>query len=175
MIASEKSVKAFTARFPEVLYITMQNEVARRKASGEPKISVQDWLLEAVREKLYPESGPGQRNPVENSGTVILPHGKMGPKLTAAELAIKFGIKTGATIEEVEPGLLGPEFANPGLTSEPERKPKRDWAKFYREMAEMEPSEAEYEFRNATESIKLPTGFRKMPANRQVAWLTEFA
>ncbi len=225
MRETTKDLKAFTARFPDVLYIAAQNDVARRKANGERKLSMQDWLQEAAREKLYPESGPGQRNPVqisapqfpEKSGSensaplsirtvgpgvrpdlpeghhfrdangdwvppteAVIPAELMHPKmqkLSAAELAAKFGVKTLATIEEVEPRLLAddPAFVSPiasdYITPVQEHMPSRNWQNFFAEMKEMDPGEAAYAWHAAVEGIKLPPRFRDRPEQKQIAWL----
>jgi hypothetical protein len=64
---------------------------------------------------------------------------------TAAELAAKPGIKTGANIEEVEPRMdRDSGFTVAGSAPGEAHIASRDWAKLYREAEEMEPAEAEY-------------------------------
>ncbi len=108
---------------------------------------------------------------------------ELARKPTAAEIAAKFGIKTGATIEEVEPrcdpesGYIAPVSVACAADRAGDILPhiKRDWRKFYIDLDETEPMEASVEFKKATEGIKLPVGFLKMPKSRQIAWLTENA
>lgn len=95
----------YVARFPAILYKRIQAEVKQRQEAGEPKLSINDWVIDACRGKIdgppvnyvttiYKEPPPG----------LVVPHQAL-QKPTAAEIAAKFGIKTGATIEVVEPRM----------------------------------------------------------------------
>lgn len=180
MAETTKEIRAFTSRIPEVLYIAAQAEVAKRKAGGDRKFSMQDLLLEGLRGRLYPESGPEQRNPVQISAPKISEKPESeNIKSEVAAIRAKLGMKTLATIEEVEPalnpesGYIPPPKAE--LIVQQEHMPSRNWQKFNAAMEEMEPTEAKYEFEQATADIKLPVGFLKMPKSRQAAWLSENA
>jgi hypothetical protein len=93
-----------------------------------------------------------------------------GAKPTAASLAARFGLTTAATLE-TDPDAAKPAVFDVGNAPVEDVEPSRNWMKFYQDMAEMEPSEAQYEFGRATAGVKLPTGFRKMQTAKQVQWL----
>lgn len=115
-------LQKINARFPDILYRRMQAKVKEEQAL-DPGFSMNSYLVRLVREDLdgpeVPRSGAlvGYEIP---SGTYKVGQEIQGRKLTAAELAAKFGIKTGATIHEsespVEPGLPG--TLGPGALSE---------------------------------------------------------
>lgn len=90
-------------------------------------------------------------------------------KLSPQELAAKLGVKTGKTIDEVEPRVLT------GVATQEVHQPSRNWGKFYSEMNKMEPLEAQYAFEQATAAITLPIGFRMKPDSKQIWWLNNNA
>lgn len=179
--------QAFTVRMPTSLYTEFKNAVVRQRANGSPKLSMQEWLLDAADK--YLAKCESERNPVqisapkisENSGfptrsqvfaEVAATRERLSSKPSAAEVAAQYGIKTLATIEEVEPRLDAESgYIQPTIVAVQEHMPSRNWGKFYAAMDEMEPTEAKYEFDQATAEINLPVGFLKMPKQKQIAWL----
>jgi len=116
-------LQKFNTRFPAILYKRIQAEVQDRQKT-EAKFSINDWVLEASREKL--DGGVLQPQP----SVTIYKERALGPtaggnggarKPTPAELAAAYGVKLGKNIEEVEP-RLDPDS---GFKAPPPLPPKR--------------------------------------------------
>lgn len=103
-----ENFQKFGARIPADVYIALKEK------AEEQKDSVNALLVRACREFLKP-------TPLEASKAQESESKPPQRRLTAAELAIKFGLKTGGTIEEVEPRMdRDSGFIATPLTAEPE-------------------------------------------------------
>ncbi len=152
--------KPVTVRLPTLLVGRLNSTVKAQHGS------VTDFVESAIRAKLDadPES------------PVALPSARpdVYAKPKAQELAARFGITTAAHLEQV--AKINAEFdpvfvGNCPVEDVINEIPRQDWVKLFRELQDMEPAEAEYTFRGAVAGIKLPAGFAKMPASKQVQWL----
>ncbi len=163
-----RQIQRYVLRVSEILY----GRVA--SAAKRADLSINEWLTVAVTEKLdgkEPLPSTDARSIVGFArGDSTQPVAK--PK--AQDLAARFGITTAAQLstQPSPPGESLPPVVFVGNCPVEDIVPLRDWMKFYRELGEMEPSEAEYEFNQAVAGVKLPVGFRKMPAPKQVQWLS---
>ncbi len=145
-----KEIKRYVLRVHPVLYGRIVS------ASKQADLSINDWLTATVREKL--------------DGGVPMPSAQPTPaaKPTAQSLAARFGVTTAAQLAS---NGAEQRSAEPIVVGNCPVEHLHDWVKLYRDMQEMEPTEAEYSFRKAVDGIKLPVGFVKMPAPKQLAWL----
>ncbi len=153
----------FICSIPHILYARM---IASIKEKG---VTQAAYIERLVRQDL---DGPDDSRIAEVPKIPATPATNLKP--TAAQIAAKFGIKTAATLERE---LVNGADALTVVDDEPEfdldRIPapiKTDWRRIYMEASEMEPYEAEH-FMKEKISGELPTGFWKMPADRQVKWL----
>lgn len=152
-----EEIQKINVRFPDILYKRMQTLV-RRAQEMDPGYSINSYVIALVREDLdnrdsrapalarsfMPPAAREWGEKFEAMGVMEVPAGAyrtgdvvQAKKLSAADLAAKFGIKTGATIEEVEsglPGSLGPDAepvvgASENLTESPEETLARSFIK----------------------------------------------
>ncbi len=111
----------FTLRVPGILLARVQGVVKKRQ-ENEPKFSVNDYVVESLRQRIdgvgYAMQLSGKDREPESVGSA--PVSATG-RPTAQDLASRYGIKTGATIEEVEP-RMDPE-AQPGGFQPPPSDP----------------------------------------------------
>ena len=107
-----------TVNIPDILMSHARRAVEEKKLAVSA-YSMGDLIRDALRGLLTPDASIYKDNSLANAhvGPVVTawrggPHDPELRKISAADLAAKFGIKTGATIEEVEPGFpgsLGPD------------------------------------------------------------------
>lgn len=152
--------KRFVLRLKPQVYDALAREAKKRS------VSMNDLLGEYTFNGLY---GDGRSTQVDTPRAEFAPMPDRA-RPTAASLAARFGLTTAATLE-ADPDAAKPAVFDVGNAPVEDVEPSRNWLKFYQDMAEMEPSEAQYEFGRATAGVKLPTGFRKMQTAKQVQWL----
>lgn len=109
-------LQKINVRFPDILYRRMQAKIKEQQAL-DPGCSMNSYILRLVREDIDGrediQHGTFVTMATYATGNMTPSSGNVaGRKPSAAELAARFGIKTGATIEEVEP------FVEAGLPAE---------------------------------------------------------
>ena len=141
---------------PDILLCRLKTEL-KRSGTG-----MTDFIEAAVRAKLYGGMvGHSVQTEMQANGAS-----------KAQSLADRFaglGVTTAAQLATHKPPASDTVIQVGNCPTED--VPQRDWVKFYREMGEMEPAEAEYAFSQATAGLRLPSGFRRQPPAKQVAWL----
>lgn len=144
---------AVIVRLPDILLARLKSQI-KREDTG-----LSDFVEAAVRARL-------------DCGMIGHTHTEVHDNVKAASLLERFaglGVTTAAQLEAQEPAANGTVIQVGNCPTED--VPRRNWVKFYAEMGEMEPAEAEYAFSQATAEVKLPSGFRRQPPAKQVQWL----
>ena len=139
---------------PDILLARIKDDARKTK------VGFSDWVESAARLKLDGSPAVQPRTEVHNNGK-------------AASLLERFaglGVTTANVLERAGPTINVGNCPTEDVEPNPVIQ-RRDWRKFYSDMMEMEPAEAEYAFSQATAEVKLPHGFRRQPPAKQVAWL----
>lgn len=95
--AQLQELKAITVRLPEILHGRILGEVNKRRAAGERKLSMADWMIETARMKL---DGPPASSPIEvhfqDKRTLVPDDDYAQHKRSAAEIAASIpGVRKG--------------------------------------------------------------------------------
>ena len=155
ILSMKKDRVNLTIGIPDVLYAQMKGEVEDRKLSV-LNYSLGDLVREAIRFYLeFDHSNTVTNQMPENVFVTGMSTQSNGPLFPPADAPF---------------GKSVTDFLQ--AKSKPQTK---DWQLIYKDMAAMEPEEAEREFKKATSGLRLPPGFRRMPTQKQVQWLEENA